>query len=198
MAVAASLVALALVPAVPQASSIVLPRAGQVGVGIQGGYGTLLKSGDLGKDFGHGPTLAIRLRYRLRYERAIGLSFENHRFDIRVPELKDPTDSLLAGRSHANVILSGFDFYQMFQTRTRTPKMLVLGGGFAQPSARTIDKETIFIADGAFLTAGMGLEHFFFRSWAVDLSARYVALFLPDGRSHDLQAALGVIFYASY
>src|SRR5207244_719777 len=59
------------------------PRPGQVGIGIQGQYGTLLNSGGIGDQFGSGPGIAVRLRYRMRYERGIGLSFESQRFDVR-------------------------------------------------------------------------------------------------------------------
>lgn len=184
-----------------RAASIVLPRPGQVGVGIQGGFGTLLKSGELGGTFGNGPALAVRLRYRMRYERALGLSFEGQRFDIRVPEAHDPVDPTLSARINLRVILSGLEFYQLFGTRTRVTKMLMVGAGLAQTSGRTVDKETWYRqagSDGAYVSLGGGMERFLIRSWALDLSARYMAVFLPDERSHDVQAALGVIFYASY
>jgi hypothetical protein len=181
------------------AGSIVLPRPGQVGVGIQGGYGTLLKSGDLGNDFGNGPTIAFRLRYRMRYERAFGLSFEGERFEIRTPEPDSTAGPGLFGRTNMRTILSGLEFYQLFGTRTRTTKMVMLGAGLAQTSVRTTDKvDTIFPGDGAYLSAGAGIERFLMRSWALDLSTRYIALFLPDDRNHDVQVALGLIFYASY
>lgn len=181
------------------ASSIVLPRPGQVGLGIQGGWGSLLKSGDLGNVYGDGPTLAIRLRYRMRYERALGLTFENERFEIRIPEAHDPIDTLLAGRARVNAILSGIEFYQMFGTRTRTTKMLMVGAGLLQTSGRADDGDTFYgTGDGTFISAGAGVERFVYRSWALDLNAHYVMMFLPDDRNHDVQAALGVIFYASY
>jgi hypothetical protein len=183
------------------AGSIVLPRPGQVGLGIQGGFGTLLKSGELGGTFGNGPTLAVRLRYRMRYERALGLSFEGQRFDIRVPEAEFPAGSGLLGRTNLRVILSGLEFYQLFGTRTRVTKMLMVGAGLAQTSGKTADKETWYRpegSDGAYVSLGGGVERFLIRSWALDLSTRYIAVFLPDERSHDLQAALGFIFYASY
>jgi hypothetical protein len=182
-----------------RANTIVLPRPGQVGIGIQGGWGSLLKSGDLGNDFGSGPTLAIRLRYRMRYERALGLSFENQRFEIRIPEAHDPIDTLLAGRARVNAVLSGIEFYQMFGTRTRTTKMLMVGAGLLQTSGRSNDGDTFYgTGDGTFISAGAGVERFVYSSWALDLNAHYVMMFLPDDRNHDVQAALGIIFYASY
>jgi hypothetical protein len=180
------------------AGTIVLPRPGQVGIGVQGGWGSLLKSGDLGNTFGNGPTLGIRLRYRMRYERALGLSFENERFEIRAFEPTFPTDSLLPGRVRINAVLSGLEFYQMFGTRTRTTKMLMVGAGLVQTSGRTLDADTFYPGDGSYVSAGAGVERFIYSSWALDLSGRYVAMFLPDDRNHDVQAAFGIIFYASY
>jgi hypothetical protein len=179
------------------AARVVLPRPGQVGIEIQGGYGTLLTSGELGKDFGIGPALGVRLRYRMRYERALGLSFENQRFEIRVPEAFDPLDPVaFPGRLRINMVMSGLEFYQMFGTRTRTTRMIGIGAGLAQSSGRTSNAETFYPGDGAYINATLAAERFFFRSLAFDLSARYMLVFLPENREHDIQAALGLIFYA--
>jgi hypothetical protein len=195
---------LALVPAVVNrvdAARIVLPRAGQVGFGMQGGWGSLLQSGELGNNFGDGPTIAFRLRYRMRYERALGLSFEGQRFTIRAPELEYPPGSGLGGRANARAILSGLEFYQLFGTRTLATKMVMVGAGFAQISGKTTDKDTWYPptgSDGGYVSLGAGVERFLVRSWALDLSTRYVLMLLPENRTHDVQAALGFIFYASY
>lgn len=201
MAVVVTAVALLVAPDAWAASSIVLPRPGQVGLGLQGGYGTLFKSGALGGDFGEGPTIAARLRYRMRYERALGLTFENQRHEIRVREEFSPDSDPLAplpGRDRINMVLSGLEFYQMFGTRTRTIKMLMVGAGVAQLSGRAINNETFYPGDGTFVSAGFGVERFVYRSWALDLSARYMTVFVPDDRAHDVQLALGLMFYASY
>ncbi|MBI1797923.1 MAG: outer membrane beta-barrel protein [Candidatus Eisenbacteria bacterium] len=198
MSIAALVAALSTAPARAD-NTIVLPRPGQVGVGISGGYGSLLKSGDLGGLFGTGPTLGVRLRYRMRYERAIGLSFESQHFDIRQFEPHFPaSDTTLDGRSDMRFTLSGIEFSQLFGTRTRATKMLMVGAGIAQGSGRTTGGDTWFPGDGTYVSAGAGVEYFFFRSWAWDLSTRYMAVFLPTQRVHDVQAALGVMFYASY
>jgi len=198
---AAVMVSLLVAPVVWAAESIVLPRPGQVGLGLGGGYGTLIKSGEIGEDFGEGPTIAARLRYRMRYERALGLTFENQRHEIRVaePTIPGPTPgSELGGRTRVNMVLSGLEFYQMFGTRTRTVKMLMIGAGIVQVSGRTTTNETFYPGDGSFVSAGFGVERFLYRSWALDFSTRYMTVFLPDDRAHDVQAALGVMFYASY
>ncbi len=200
MAVAMVMVALLVAPATWAAESVVLPRPGQVGLGLQGGYGSLLISGELGGTFGEGPTIAARFRYRMRYERAIGLTFENQRHSIRAPEAEFPAGSNLPGRTRVNMVLSGLEFYRLFATRTRTVKMLMVGAGIVQTSARTANNETVFSdsADGTFLSAGVGVERFLFRSIALDFSTRYMTVFIPDDRAHDVQVALGFMFYASY
>ena len=189
------------------AASLVLPRAGQVGVGLSGDFATLLKSGQLGKEFGHGPGLGVTLRYRMRYERAIGLSFHQEFLDAResgMPEgafigHRDPTDSLLT-RDRLNLTTTGFDFYQMFDTRTRDVKWLSLSAGLVQVSAKLSDGETQYPIgnDGTFLGAGAGLERYFYRSWAVDAAVHYRALFYGSSVNHQVSGTLGLVFYAAY
>ena len=198
--IVAALVALAPAPARAQ---IVLPKAGQVGVSLGGGYGSMLESGNVGSVFGSGPTFAVRLRYRMRYERALTASFEAQDLDARVPpgpfDLLDPTT---AAPTKLSLVLSGVEFSQLFDTRSRTQKMLMVGAGLAQGRAEMNTGETElsgdFSGDGLFVSAGAGIERFFFRSWAWDFSTRYYAVFREGAANHDLQAALGVIFYASY
>jgi hypothetical protein len=191
------------------ASSIVLPRPGQVGLEVGGGFGVLLDSGELGSIYNQGPTFAVRARYRMRYERAIGLSFESQTFDTReaAPAFVEGADSTIAP-TKTSLILSGLEFYQLFGTRTRTTRMIMAGVGLAQARAKLNSGDTQLIdvpgeaptgsGDGLFVSAGAGVERFFYRSWAWDLSARYQAVFRNGKPNHDLQAALGVIFYASY
>ena len=77
LAVLAALVTLGLgAGPVLATNNLILPRAGQVGIGIQAQGGTLLTPGDLGTEFGGGGGLAVHVRYRMRFERAIGLTFE--------------------------------------------------------------------------------------------------------------------------
>jgi hypothetical protein len=171
---------------------VVPPRAGHVGIGMQGQYGTLLDGGRLGEEFGSGPGLTVRLRYRMRYERALGLSFESQRFDARSPA--DSVGPLV----RTTAILSGIELYQLFGTRTNTHRMLSAGLGLVQVSQDTNDGGTIFPGDGVFVSAGAGVERFFWNSWAWDLSSRYMAIFQDGSTNHDLQISLGLIFYASY
>ena len=179
---------------------IVLPRAGQVGIGVQGGYGLLLKNGAIGETFGAGESYTVRLRYRMRYERGLGLTFENNSFDARteVPYTGEPSTA----PRKLGVILSGLEFYQMFNTRTRNVSMLSLGAGLVQQRVKLNSGETelsgTFSGDGFFLSAGAGLERFVYRSIAIDVSTRYYAMFREGKPGHNVQVALGAIFYAGY
>jgi hypothetical protein len=192
-----------LAPALPaSAADVELPRAGQVGISLQGGYGTMLETGVVGETFGPGPSYAIRLRYRMRYERGIGLSFENHSLEARQKIAFDPADPDSANPEKLSLILSGFEIYQLFGTRTRNVKLLSLGLGLAQLRTELNSDETELdgetSGDGLYLSAGAGIERFFYRTWAWDLSARYFAVFKDGEISHDLQAALGLVIYAGY
>lgn len=186
-------------------SVVVLPRPGQVGVELSGLYGTLLENGNVGDLFGSGPGMAVRMRYRARYERGFGLSFESHGLDARMADsLVDlfNGDRIAAGDPFAykrlNLFLYGVDFYQMFGTRTKTTKMVSLGGGLAHPTFALNDGENEYpLSDGAYLSAGVGVERFFWQSLAFDFGARYQAIFLDGKVNHDLQASVGLIFYAS-
>jgi len=173
---------------------IVLPKPGQVGFALQGQYGTMFSGGNLGSEFGDGGGLTVRVRYRMRYERAIGISFESQTLNARSAPVADTS------RTKLNMQLSGVDFYQMFNTDQKLQQMLSLGVGLAQLHYSLRDGETEYpeAGDGVYLSLGGGLERFFYRSMAVDASLRYIAIFENSKANHDLQAALGVIFYASY
>lgn len=188
------------------AGTIVLPRAGQVGIGLAGGYGMLTKSGKLGKEFGGGPGLSVTLRYRMRYERGIGLKFDSQRLDARTPGRDegaflaiDDLDSTLV-RERAVVNSAGFELYQYFGTRTKNVKHLEAGAGITQVSARLSNGEVQYAlgGDGFYLSAGAGIEKFVYRSWAVDLTTRYQAIFHDAKINHGVQVSLGMIFYAAY
>lgn len=189
------------------AASIVVPRAGQVGIGVNGSFATLAKAGSLGEEFGYGPGVGVRLRYRMRYERAIGLTFDMLALDAREAGFRegafsgyrDVGDSLLT-RDRVNLNLTGFEFYQMFDTRSRDVKWVSIGAGLVQASARLSNGETQYPlgSDGTFVGVGAGIERFVYRSWAVEVSARYQAIFFDSSVNHDMQATLGMIFYAAY
>jgi hypothetical protein len=195
----------ALAPPAGAASSIVLPRAGQVGIGVSGAYGTLLPTGELGEEFGAGPGLSVRVRYRMRFERAIGLTFDAERMDARDPSgaagaFDSLTDAPAVLRDRMKMVTAGFEFYQLFDTRERTVKYLSAGAGLAQISAHLTDGETQYpiAGDALFVSVGAGFERYFFHSWAWDANFKYKPV-LHDGKvNHDLQMQVGLIFYAAY
>lgn len=184
-------------------SSIVLPKPGQVGLSVGGGYGGFTETGNVGSVFSTGPSFNVRLRYRMRYERGLGLSFESHRLDTREePGVYTPGDESTVDPTELSLIVSGAELYQMFGTRTRTTKMVMVGLGLAQMRADTNTGEVELTGestgDGLYVSAGAGFERFVYRSWAWDLSTRYLAVFRDGQANHNVQIALGVIFYASY
>lgn len=190
---------------VQAANAIVLPRSGQVGLGIQAQGGTMLSSGDLGTEFGTGPGLLVRVRYRMRFERAIGLTFDTQRLSARESSgragaFDSLTDAPATLRDRLKLVTAGVEFFQLFDTRERTTKYVSAGAGLVQMSAHLTNGETQYpiAGDGVFISAGAGLERFVFRSMAWDLGARYMAIFHDGQMNHDLQLQAGVIFYAAY
>ena len=173
---------------------VVPPRPGQVGLAIQGQYGGMASTGTLGGDYGSGPGLTVRLRYRMRDERGIGLSFESQGFDARVSAAADTAPT------RATIFTAGPEIYQMFGTQTRTTRMISLGAGLAKFTIKLRSGETQYLPNGdsVYLSAGAGIEHFFWQSWALDLSGRYLTVFESGKPNHDFQAAAGLIVYASY
>ena len=95
---------------------------------------------------------------------------------------------------------AGVEFYQLFDTRQPTTKMLSAGFGLVQSSARLSNGDTQFpiAGDGVYLSAGAGLEKFVWHSLAWDLGARYMAIFHDGTMNHDVQLHTGIVFYAAY
>ena len=187
--------AVLLLPGHALGAKIVLPRPGEIGFAGLAQYGTLFKQGEIGEEFGTGPGFALRLRYRMRYERALGLTFERHGFN---PREKSDADT---AAKNCTLLATGFEIHQMFGTRTRTVRMLSAGVGLAQVSQALNDGESLVsgpgVGDGFFVSLGGELEYFFWQSWAVDLSLRYHAVILHETTNHDVQFGAGLVFYAS-
>ncbi len=184
-----------ILPAHALGATVVLPRPGEVGFAVLPQYGTLLKGGELGEDFGSGAGFALRLRYRMRYERGLGLTFERQGFNPRKKSVDD------TAAKNLTVLLTGVEIYQMFGTRTRTVKMLSAGVGLAQASQKLNDGQTQVsgpgVGDGFYVGLGGEIEYFFWQSWAMDFSLRYHAVILHETTNHDVQISAGLILYAS-
>jgi len=186
-----------LVTNVAEAKVIVIPpRAGQIGIGIGGQYGSLTSGGGFGTDFGSGGGLGVRMRYRLRYERAFGINFERQDFETRHASDADTSEKRLT------LMNTSLEFYQLFGTRGRTTRMLSAGVGLTQASKKLKDGEAKLggddVRDGLFISVGAGIERFFYQSLGLDLNLHYQAIFQNGSTNNDIQASAGLIFYASY
>jgi hypothetical protein len=182
-------------PARAHGAKVILPRPGEIGFAGLAQYGSLLKGGEIGEDWSAGPGFALRLRYRMRYERAFGLSFERHGFSPRNKSTADTAASKLT------LLATGVDIYQMFGTRTRAVKMLSAGVGLAQASQKLNDGQSLLsgkgVGDGFYVSLGGEIEYYFWRSWAMDFSLRYFAVILHESTNHDFQLGAGLVFYAT-
>jgi hypothetical protein len=205
LAVSAVCLTCVLAAAPARAVTIVLPRAGQVGVGVQGQFGGLVEAGELGDEFSTGGGMAVRLKYRMRYGRAAGLSFEARSLDGRGHFTSN--SAFLVGVGPDSLPLRslslqtfGGDVYQFFNIRGRDQVFVSGSAGLAKVSATSGNGDTVYPlgGDGLFVGVGLGFEHFVYRSWAIDTSVRYSSIFLDGTANHDLQAAVGMTFYAAY
>jgi hypothetical protein len=208
-ALLAALVALA-VAASPAAAAnnIVLPRSGQVGLGIQGQFSSMMSSGGLGEEFGSGGGLTVKVRYRMRFERAIGLTFGVQKLGARDPSGREGAFTAIdtipgttpVVREWLQVNTAGLEFYQLFDTRDRTVKLISAGVGLTQLSSHLSSSETQYptAGDGVYVSLGAGIERFFFRSMAWDLGLTYMGILHDQKLNNSFQLQGGIIFYAAY
>ena len=63
-----------LVPGRCLGARIILPQPGDIGFAGFAQYGGLTSTGEIGKDFSSGAGYGARLRYRMRYERGLGIT----------------------------------------------------------------------------------------------------------------------------
>ena len=184
-----------MLPARAHGAKVILPRPGDIGFVGVAQYGTLLKGGEMGDDFNSGAGFALRLRYRMRYERGLGLTFERHGFEPRTKSSADTAATKLT------LLATGAEIYQMFGTRTRAVKMLSAGVGLAQATQKLNSEETLLsgegVGDGFYVSVGGEVEYYFWRSWAMDFSLRYHAVILHQSTNHDFQIGAGLVFYAT-
>lgn len=175
---------------------VVPPRAGQLGVSLDGQYGSLFKTGGLGSEFGAGPGLGVRVRYRMKYDRAIGLSFESSNYDVR-----NNADTTFADKT-ATLLNSSVEFYQLFGTDGKTTRMISGGFGLTQVSKTLNDGEKKLggddVSDGMFIAIGAGLERFVVQSFGIDLNAHYEMVFQNGSTNQLFEVGIGLVFYAGY
>jgi len=175
---------------------VVPPRPGQIGVAIDGQYGSFLSGGGLGSEFGAGGGLGVRVRYRMQYERAIGISFERCDYTVR-----HNADTTFADHT-VTLINTGAEFYQLFGTEGKTTRMISAGFGITQVSKKLNDGEEKLggndVGDGGFVMLGVGLERFFVQAFGLDLNAHYELIFQNGSTNQLITASAGLVFYAGF
>jgi hypothetical protein len=175
---------------------VVPPRPGQLGVSLDGQYGSFFKTGGLGSEFGAGPGLGVRVRYRMKYDRAIGLSFESTDYKVR-----NNADTTFADNK-ATLLNSSVEFYQLFGTDGKTTRMISGGFGLTQVSKTLNDGEKKLggddVSDGMFIAIGAGLERFVVQSFGIDFNAHYEMIFQNGSTNQLFEVGIGLVFYAGY
>jgi opacity protein-like surface antigen len=182
-------------PAPPSGFRPRVVREGTLSLGMQGEYGTMLGNSGFGAEYNHGPSLAVRVRYRFAEDQAVGVSFEAQRFDAKVDSVSEFAPKYL------NALTTELEYYNYFQTRKRTPQYLMIGAGLLQTRRHLNDSEVDFPGDGGVLTLGAGAEYWWKRTLTFELSLRYNGLIHNDNGTtnvtHSMQAGLGFHFYTS-
>ena len=110
-------------PAPPSGFRPRVVREGTLSLGMQGEYGSFVGSSGFGSEYNHGPSLAFRVRYRFAEDQAFGVSFEGQRFDAKVDSVGEFAPKYLTA------ITTTLEYYNYFQTRSRTPQYLMIGAG---------------------------------------------------------------------
>jgi opacity protein-like surface antigen len=182
-------------PAPPAGFRPRVVREGTLSLGMQGEYGSFLGNSGFGAEFNHGPAIAVRVRYRFAEDQAVGVSFEGQRFDAKVDSVSEFAPKYL------NAITTTLEYYNYFQTRSRTPQYLMLGAGLLQTREHLNDSETTFPGDGGVISLGAGAEYWWKRTLTFELSLRYNGFIHSDNGktnvTHGVQAGLGFEFYTS-
>ena len=165
-------------------------RGGTVSLYGAGMYGTLL-GGPFSETFDSGMGLGFALRYRNSQESSLGLGFEAHYFDSKVE-----ADSAAAPKN-LQFVITTLDYYRHYSVRTRTPRYLVIGAGLMQARQENLNEEREFPGDGGVIKAGGGIEYWLNRTLTAEFGVRYYGVFSRQVMNHDVQAALGIVFYTS-
>jgi len=133
-------------------------------------YGFVRGSSELNDHFDNGLGYAFRFRYMLSKRAALGISFENQRYDGRaglpVSTTQFATDSQLVVTTVASEAVVWFH-----REREWTPYLL--GGlGYASPNVIYGRKEFRRVNEGPFLVVGAGVEKFVRPRVSLDFSMR--------------------------
>jgi len=166
----------------------IFEERGALMVGVQGQYGKLIGDAEATDEFDQDAGYALRLRYYLGNDRALGFSMENQRFE------GVPIGGDVAQPRRMSVAVLTADYLFYFQRASALSRYVTVGVGFHHPSRNYEDGSEVG-PDGLVLTAGAGLEYFFHRVVSVDVCVRGYGLFGQGGLLGSGEAAAGLNFY---
>ncbi|MCA9727358.1 MAG: hypothetical protein R3E12_10560 [Candidatus Eisenbacteria bacterium] len=174
-------------------------RSNTISLGIQGGVGLMSGSGDFEPDtttptasipydaFDLGPGLAIHIRYSLDRTHALGVTFEDLRFDRKTDAIVQPTQFQL------NNFLA--QYYVYFNRRSKVSQYVVAGAGFHRATFRLGDDSSIQPGEGLAANLGVGSEYFLRRPFSIDASLRGYWLKPKQGTIVGGELFLGIHYY---
>jgi hypothetical protein len=174
-------------------------------VGVQIQMGNLGRDSDWGKAFGWGRGVCIHLRNSTARNRAIGLTFEQQRFDIESPLPEDIESGLPTSLLQMQTLL--FDYLFYFQRPQRRCYYAVASAGFYRPelvyerrtqAGQPMTSDVRYPGENFMGRIGGGTEYFVSRKFSFDGSISFYYLRAPDlhGLTASVQFALGVHVYA--
>lgn len=166
----------------------IFEERGALAVGVQGQFGFLAGDAEAAEHFDQGPGYALRLRYYLGNDRALGISMESQRFD------GTPGLGLQYEPKEMTVAVFTVDYLMYFQRASALTRYLTFGAGFHHPGREYKDGSEVG-PDGLALTAGAGFEYFFHKVASVDVCVRGYGLFGQGGLLGSGEAAAGLNFY---
>jgi len=173
-------------------------RRNTVSIGIQGVGGVMsgtdeyvIESGNLTvpyEDYEFGPGIAINFKYSIDRRNAVGITFDDLRFDKKSGLSADTPDQI-----QFNNVLGRF--YKYFNRRGRMSRNVFIGAGFHRAVFRVNDRENIFPGEGFTANYGAGLEYFLNRVATIDLTVEGYYMKPKGGTAATGQVKLGLHYY---
>ncbi len=190
LAAAAARVLIGLALLAPGPAQAYEQRRNTPSFGVQYGYGAMNGSGVFEweddnplvenpeyrhEDFRWGGALGFHIRYSLDQTHAVGVTFEDRRFE-RKSGLENPEDPTLEVAKQLQVTAYQIDYYVYFDRRARTTAYLQLGAGFHRDTFRLKKNENLIGPFGPCATAGFGVEYFVRPAFTIDATLRGIWL----------------------
>ncbi len=165
-------------------------RIGTFSLGLQGGAGMMSGSDSWRRNdnevrydsFDWGGGLGIHIRYALDRAHAVGITFEDLRFDRKSGATMTAGGIEVPAPDQYQLNNYMLDYYLYFHRRYKESRYVVLGVGVHRPSFRVNDDESILPGEGFIANFGGGLEYFVRRPFSIDASLRGY-YFKPKGGS---------------